>query len=201
MHVIERTDRFTLVGADARRGKLTLFDAEGPRERGALKHVALRVNDLEPRWPSFRTSSSGARDGAVYFDAPRASARARRGGDRRRVRPRPRRALLGRPGGDRGRVPRLGFAAATPGRRRAARRGRRRVRRVPPGRPRRARAAAAQPPGRPRRLGRGAPPRRRSAASRSHDVVDAPNTLRRVRLGPGARQARVRRAQADVLAD
>ena len=47
MHVIERTDRFTLVGADARRGKLTLFDAEGPRERGALKHVALRVSDLD----------------------------------------------------------------------------------------------------------------------------------------------------------
>jgi catechol 2,3-dioxygenase-like lactoylglutathione lyase family enzyme len=46
LHVIERTDRFTLVGADARRGKLTLFEAEGPRERGALKHVALRVNDL-----------------------------------------------------------------------------------------------------------------------------------------------------------
>ncbi len=46
MHVIEHTDRFTLVGSDARRGKLTLFDAEGPRERGALKHVALRVNDL-----------------------------------------------------------------------------------------------------------------------------------------------------------
>jgi hypothetical protein len=47
MHVIEHTDRFTLVGADARKGKLTLFDAEGPRERGALKHVALRVNDLD----------------------------------------------------------------------------------------------------------------------------------------------------------
>jgi catechol 2,3-dioxygenase-like lactoylglutathione lyase family enzyme len=47
MHVIERTDRFTLVGADARRGKLTLFTADGPRERGALKHVALRVNDLD----------------------------------------------------------------------------------------------------------------------------------------------------------
>ena len=46
MHVIERTDRFTLVGSDARKGKLTLFDAEGPRERGALNHVALRVNDL-----------------------------------------------------------------------------------------------------------------------------------------------------------
>jgi len=47
MHVIERTDAFTLVGADARRGKLTLFAAEGPRERGALKHVALRVSSLD----------------------------------------------------------------------------------------------------------------------------------------------------------
>lgn len=47
MHVIDRTDKFTLVGADARRGKLTLFEAEGPRERGALKHVALRVSRLE----------------------------------------------------------------------------------------------------------------------------------------------------------
>lgn len=51
MHVIDRTDAFTLVGFDARRGKLTLFAAEGPRERGALKHVAFRVpgggEDLE----------------------------------------------------------------------------------------------------------------------------------------------------------
>jgi hypothetical protein len=47
MHVIERTDRFTLMGADARRFKLTLFVAEGPRERGALKHVTLRINDGE----------------------------------------------------------------------------------------------------------------------------------------------------------
>jgi catechol 2,3-dioxygenase-like lactoylglutathione lyase family enzyme len=47
MHVIDRTDAFTLVGADARRGKLTLFAADGPRERGALEHVALRVRDLE----------------------------------------------------------------------------------------------------------------------------------------------------------
>lgn len=46
MHVVERTDAFTLVGADARRGKLTLFAAEGPRERGALEHVALRVGNL-----------------------------------------------------------------------------------------------------------------------------------------------------------
>jgi catechol 2,3-dioxygenase-like lactoylglutathione lyase family enzyme len=47
MHVIDQQDTFTLIGSDARRGKLTLFDAEGPRERGALKHVALRVSDLE----------------------------------------------------------------------------------------------------------------------------------------------------------
>jgi catechol 2,3-dioxygenase-like lactoylglutathione lyase family enzyme len=43
MHEIERTDAFTLVGADARRGKLTLFEADGPRESGALEHVAFRV--------------------------------------------------------------------------------------------------------------------------------------------------------------
>jgi catechol 2,3-dioxygenase-like lactoylglutathione lyase family enzyme len=43
MHVIERTDAFTLVGFDARRGKVTLFEADGPREQGALKHVAFRV--------------------------------------------------------------------------------------------------------------------------------------------------------------
>jgi len=47
MHVIERTDAFTLVGADARRGKLTLFDAEGPREPGPLIHVGLRVPSLD----------------------------------------------------------------------------------------------------------------------------------------------------------
>jgi catechol 2,3-dioxygenase-like lactoylglutathione lyase family enzyme len=49
MHVIDRTDAFTLVGADARRGKLTLFAADGPRQRGALGHVALRVSSLDGR--------------------------------------------------------------------------------------------------------------------------------------------------------
>jgi catechol 2,3-dioxygenase-like lactoylglutathione lyase family enzyme len=47
LHVIDRQDNFTLVGADARRGKLTLFDADGPREQGAFKHVALRVSKLD----------------------------------------------------------------------------------------------------------------------------------------------------------
>jgi catechol 2,3-dioxygenase-like lactoylglutathione lyase family enzyme len=47
MHEIEKTETFTLVGADARRGKLTLFDADGPRERGALTRIVLRVSDLD----------------------------------------------------------------------------------------------------------------------------------------------------------
>lgn len=47
MHVIDRGDRFTLVGSDARRGKLTLFAAEGEREPGALVRVAFRIRDLE----------------------------------------------------------------------------------------------------------------------------------------------------------
>ena len=46
MHRIAQEANFTLVGSDARRGKLTLFDAEGPRERGLLEHIGLRVSDL-----------------------------------------------------------------------------------------------------------------------------------------------------------
>src|SRR5205823_6421364 len=45
-HAIDRQDTFTLLGADARRFKLTLFDAEGPREAGPFVHVALRVSRL-----------------------------------------------------------------------------------------------------------------------------------------------------------
>ncbi len=70
MHVIEQTDRFTLVGSDARRGKLTLFDAEGPRERGALKHVALRVSDLRAAIAELPENLpvDQPRDGEAYFD-------------------------------------------------------------------------------------------------------------------------------------
>jgi catechol 2,3-dioxygenase-like lactoylglutathione lyase family enzyme len=70
MHVIERTDAFTLVGSDARRGKLTLFAAEGPRERGALKHVALRVSDLDAALAELPSDLELDRrqDGGVYFD-------------------------------------------------------------------------------------------------------------------------------------
>jgi catechol 2,3-dioxygenase-like lactoylglutathione lyase family enzyme len=47
MHEIETTERFTLLGSNAKRGKLTLFDAPGPREPGPLRHVALRVSHLD----------------------------------------------------------------------------------------------------------------------------------------------------------
>ena len=52
VRMIEQTDRFTLLGADARRGKLTLFDADGPRERGALERIGLRVSSLDGREPT-----------------------------------------------------------------------------------------------------------------------------------------------------
>jgi catechol 2,3-dioxygenase-like lactoylglutathione lyase family enzyme len=70
MHVVDRTDAFTLVGSDARRGKLTLFAAEGPREQGALKHVALRVSSLEhaERELGDGLGLERPRDGEVYFD-------------------------------------------------------------------------------------------------------------------------------------
>jgi catechol 2,3-dioxygenase-like lactoylglutathione lyase family enzyme len=47
MHEIERTDKFTLIGVDAKQGKLTLFDAEGPRAPGVLSRIVLRVPDLD----------------------------------------------------------------------------------------------------------------------------------------------------------
>jgi catechol 2,3-dioxygenase-like lactoylglutathione lyase family enzyme len=51
LRVIEQTEKFTLLGADARRGKLTLFDAEGPHEQGALCRIGLRVSSLDGREP------------------------------------------------------------------------------------------------------------------------------------------------------
>jgi catechol 2,3-dioxygenase-like lactoylglutathione lyase family enzyme len=65
MHVIDRTDAFTLVGSDARHGKLTLFVAEGPRERGALKHVGLRVSDLAAARETFGADVAELGDGLV----------------------------------------------------------------------------------------------------------------------------------------
>jgi catechol 2,3-dioxygenase-like lactoylglutathione lyase family enzyme len=65
MHVIERTERFTLLGADARRGKLTLFAADGPREAGPLEHVAFRVSDI--------AAAAAALPGDLDIDRPSAT--------------------------------------------------------------------------------------------------------------------------------
>lgn len=71
MHVVDRTDAFTLVGSDARRGKLTLFAAEGPRDPGALERVVLRVSDLGRALGAFPPGLEVDRQGDVAtFEAP-----------------------------------------------------------------------------------------------------------------------------------
>jgi catechol 2,3-dioxygenase-like lactoylglutathione lyase family enzyme len=69
MHVIEETDSFTLVGVDARLGKITLFDADPPRSPGALERVVLRVRDLDD--VVRRLPMETERDGeGVVFETP-----------------------------------------------------------------------------------------------------------------------------------
>src|SRR3954468_13679967 len=70
MHVLEETDTFTLVGIDAKLGKLTLFDEEGPRQRGALERVVLRVGDLDPVLESLPFDVARRDDGVAAFEAP-----------------------------------------------------------------------------------------------------------------------------------
>jgi catechol 2,3-dioxygenase-like lactoylglutathione lyase family enzyme len=70
MHVIEKTESFTLVGVDAKLGKLTMFDADGPRERGVLRRVALRVGDPEAVVAALPVEVERAADGVLELDAP-----------------------------------------------------------------------------------------------------------------------------------
>jgi catechol 2,3-dioxygenase-like lactoylglutathione lyase family enzyme len=70
MHVIERTDDFTLVGADALLGKLTLFAADGPRDAGALERVVLRVRNLEKAVEALPVDVVVEEDSVARFDAP-----------------------------------------------------------------------------------------------------------------------------------
>ena len=72
MHEIERTDRFTLVGADARRGKLTLFAADGPRDPGPLERVVLRVSDVDAALAALPDGLEVERSagGVAAFDGP-----------------------------------------------------------------------------------------------------------------------------------
>jgi catechol 2,3-dioxygenase-like lactoylglutathione lyase family enzyme len=72
MHVIERTDKFTIVGSDARRGKLTLFAVPDRRDAPPLGRIFLRVADLDAaaaRLPAEAAAERSA-DGTVRFTAP-----------------------------------------------------------------------------------------------------------------------------------
>jgi catechol 2,3-dioxygenase-like lactoylglutathione lyase family enzyme len=72
MHVIDRTEKFTLVGADARRGKLTLFAAEPDRKPGPLARIGLRVFDLDEALAELPADLAVERpqDGRVEFSGP-----------------------------------------------------------------------------------------------------------------------------------
>jgi catechol 2,3-dioxygenase-like lactoylglutathione lyase family enzyme len=70
MHVIEETDTFTLVGVDAKLGKLTLFHADGPRQRGALERVVLRVGELDSVVASLPFEVAWRSDGVAAFEGP-----------------------------------------------------------------------------------------------------------------------------------
>jgi catechol 2,3-dioxygenase-like lactoylglutathione lyase family enzyme len=72
MHVIDETATFTLVGADARLGKITLFDADGAREPGVLGRVALAVSDLGAAVAALPTDLPRERrsDDLVIFEGP-----------------------------------------------------------------------------------------------------------------------------------
>ncbi|HZY65509.1 MAG TPA: VOC family protein [Rubrobacteraceae bacterium] len=72
-HVVDRTDRYTLVGAGGRIGKLTLFDApEGtipsPKE---IERINIRVRDMTTAADSLpQEVEVGSRDGAYLFSGP-----------------------------------------------------------------------------------------------------------------------------------
>src|SRR5918999_4147114 len=71
MHVIEETDTFTLVGVDAKLGKLTLFDAEGRRQRGPLERIGLRVGNLSAAVSGLPQSAGVRREqGRAVLEAP-----------------------------------------------------------------------------------------------------------------------------------
>lgn len=74
-HVVDRTDRYTLVGAGGRLGKLTLFDAPGgePTSPGVIERVDIRVADpvsAAALLPPVDGEPPELRDGAYPFAGP-----------------------------------------------------------------------------------------------------------------------------------
>jgi catechol 2,3-dioxygenase-like lactoylglutathione lyase family enzyme len=71
MRVIEETGTFTLVGVDAKLGKITLFDAEGSRKRGALERIGLRVGNVAAAVSGLPQSAGVRREnGSAVLEAP-----------------------------------------------------------------------------------------------------------------------------------
>src|SRR5215204_4617675 len=70
-HVIDHTERYTLVGAGGRLGKLTLFDApQGTTPSpGELSRITIRVADPEAAVAKLQADAE-LRDGGYYFTGP-----------------------------------------------------------------------------------------------------------------------------------
>jgi catechol 2,3-dioxygenase-like lactoylglutathione lyase family enzyme len=69
-HVVDRTDRYTLVGAGGRVGKLTLFDAPEGTEPvpGVIERILIRVED--PVSAAARLPEAEASEGGYEFAGP-----------------------------------------------------------------------------------------------------------------------------------
>ncbi|HJQ28492.1 MAG TPA: VOC family protein [Rubrobacter sp.] len=70
-HVVDHTDRYTLVGAGGRLGKLTLFDApQGTTPSpGEIERITIRVADPEAAATNLPQEAE-ARDGGYFFTGP-----------------------------------------------------------------------------------------------------------------------------------
>lgn len=72
-HVVDHTDRYTLVGAGGRIGKLTLFDApDGTTPSpGVIERINLRVADPDSAASKLPSESNAeSQDGAYFFTGP-----------------------------------------------------------------------------------------------------------------------------------
>lgn len=72
-HVVDHTDRYTLVGAGGRIGKLTLFDAPdvSTPSPGVIERINIRVTDPESAAAKLpRETSAEPRDGGYFFTGP-----------------------------------------------------------------------------------------------------------------------------------
>src|SRR5215216_1461430 len=73
VHVVDHTDRYTLVGAGGRLGKLTLFDAPqgSTPSPGEIERITIRVADPEATAAKLPPEAGAeVRDGGYFFTGP-----------------------------------------------------------------------------------------------------------------------------------